>query len=270
MPKKQHFPKLDRISILAAAILLAFITARFISFPSQELSFQLAGVYLAFSFNINVIIAIIVVGLTGSGVDWLLREHPAREGKKTFQHWLLPTLTAWAIGMALAQLPLGPLWWPGVGLGSSFLILVVIAEYITVDPKDARHAFASMGLTAVAFALYLILAVAMRLQEARLFLMVPAMTIAAGLVCLRVLHLRLREYWAIYPTVVIMLIMGQVTAAFHYLPLSPTAFALALVGIAYALTHLAGGIIEKRNWYQLIFEPVFVLALTWGIAVWMR
>ncbi len=270
MTKTGYLPKLDRISILAATILLANLAARFISFPAQEVAFGFLGAYLAFSFNINVVIAIFVVGLTGTGVDWLLREHPASERGRTFQHWLLPTLTAWTVGVALAQLPLGPLWWPGVVLGSSFLIVVVIAEYITVDPDDARHVFASMGLTAVAFGLFLVLAVVIRLEEIRLFLMVPAVTVAIGLISLRVLHLRLHGHWALAPTVVIMLVAGQIAAALHYLPLSPTAFALALVGIAYAITNLAGSILEGKPWHQLLIEPLFVFILTWGVALGIR
>ncbi len=263
---QRHLPKLDRISILAAAVLLAYIGAHFIRFPAQEVSFDFLGVYLSFSFNIDVVIAIFVVGLTGTGVDWLLREHPALEGGRTIQHWLLPALTAWTIGVALAQLPLGPLWWPGVVLGSSFLIVVVLAEYITVDPQDGRRVFASMGLTAVAFSLFLVLGVALRTQEARLFLLVPGMTIAIGLISLRVLHLRLQGRWASAPVVVIMMVTGQVAAALHYLPLSPTGFALPLVGIAYAVTNLAANILEGRSWQQLLIEPLFVFVLTWGIA----
>lgn len=269
VPIPRHLPRLDRISILAAAILLAYIAARFIPFPAQEVSFGFLGVYLSFSFNISVVIAIFVVGLTGTGVDWLLQEHPALEGGRTIQHWMLPTLTAWTIGAALAQLPLGTLWWPGVVLGSSFLIFVVLAEYITVDPQDGRRIFASMGLTAVAFSLFLVLAVALRTQEIRLFLMVPAMAMAIGLISLRVLHLRLQGRWAPAPAVVVMMVTGQVAAALHYLPLPPTGFALALVGIAYAVTTLAASILEGRSWGQLLIEPLFVFVLTWGIAVVM-
>lgn len=268
MPKSQHLPRLDRISILAATILLTYLLARFIDFPSQAFSVQLPGAYLTFSLTVNTVIAVFVIGLTGSGVDWLLREHPMVAGKPTYQHWLLPTLTAWAIGNALIQQPLGPLWWAGFILGSSFIIMVVIAEYITVDPEDVRRIPATMGLTAVSFALYLMLAVTMRVREARLFIIVPTMTLAIGLVSLRVLHLQLGGHWAWVPTALVMLIIGQLTAAFHYLPLSPTAFALALVGPAYAVINLASGVLQGKGWRQLIFEPTLALALSWGFAIW--
>jgi len=267
--QSKHLPKLDRISILAATILLIYILARFINFPALEYFIPFPGAYLSFDLDINTIVAIFVIGLTSSGVDWLLREHPALEGRLTIQHWLLPTLTAWAIGVALIQQPLDALWWIGFALGSSILILVVIAEYVTVDPADIRRLPASMALTAVAFALFFILVVMVRARGMRLFLIVPTITFVAGLVSLRVLHLQMGGSWAFIPTAVIMLITGQITAAIYYLPISPSAFALSLVGLAYALTNLAAGILGEKTWQQLIFEPILVLVITWGIALFL-
>ena len=264
--QSKHLPKLDRISILAATILLIYILARFIDFPAQEYFIPFPGAYLSFDLNSYTIVGIFIIGLTSSGVDWLLREHPALEGRYTFQHWLLPTLTAWAIGAALIRQPFGILWWIGFALGSSILILVVLAEYVTVDPGDIRQLPASMALTAVAFALYFILVVIVRAGGMRLFLIVPTISIAAGLVSLRVLHLQLGGLWAFIPTAVIMLITAQITAAIYYLPISPSAFALFLVGLVYAMTNLAAGILSQKTWRQYFIEPVLILVITWGIA----
>lgn len=266
----KHLPKLDRIAILAATILLIFILARFIKFPAQEYYLPFPGAYLSFHLNINTIVGIFVIGLTSSGVDWLLREHPALEGKFTFQHWLLPTLTAWAIGVALIQQPLGLLWWIGFTLGSSILILVVIAEYVTVDPTDIRRLPASIALTAVAFVLFFILVFIVRVEGMRLFLIVPTITIASGLVGLRTLHLQLGGEWAFLPTLIIMLITGQITSAIYYLPISPSSFSLSLVGLTFSLTNLASGILTEKSRGQLIFESLFVLMITWGVAINMR
>jgi len=267
--QSKHLPKLDRISILAATILLIYILARFINFPEQEFFIPFPGAYLSFSLNINTIVAIFVIGLTSSGVDWLLREHPALEGKSTIQHWLLPTLTAWAIGVALIQQPFGTLWWMVFAMGSGILILVVIAEYVTVDPADIRRLPASMALTAVAIALYFILVIMVRARGMRLFLIVPTITIATGLVSLRIMHLQLGGYWAFIPAAVITLVTGQITAAMFYLPISPSAFALSLVGVTYALTNVAAGIFSEKTWQQLVFEPIIVLTITWGIAIFL-
>lgn len=270
MSETRHFPSLDRISLLAATILLAYILTSIIRLPILDFYIPFPGVYLPFSFDVTTVIAIFIMGLTGSGVDWLLREHPAIAGKTTIQHWLLPTLTAWAIGTSLAQQPMGPIWWVGFGFGSSMLIIIMIAEYITVDPRDPRYAPAAITLRAVAFVLYLVLLIAMRAQATRLVALIPTLSIAIGLVSLRVLHLRFYGEWAWKPTLVIMLLIGEIAAALHYLPLSPIAFSLILLGLAYASVSLASNIIEKRSRLQILVESTVILTITWSLAFLFR
>lgn len=265
--QSKHLPKLDRISILAASILLIYILARFLQFPAREYFIPFPGAYLSFDLNINTIVGIFVIGITSSGVDWLLREHPALQGRYTIQHWLLPTLTAWAIGVALIRQPLGIVWWVGFAIGTVVLILVVIAEYITVDPSDLRRLPASMALSAVAYALFFSLVFIVRSSGMRLFIIVPTIVIATGLVSLRVLHLQLAGEWSFIPSIIIMLVTGQITAAIYYLPISPATFAIALVGLTYALINLASGIFNEKAWHELIMEPIIVLVMTWGVAL---
>jgi len=267
--QSKHLPKLDRISILAATVLLVYLLARFIELPSQEVSLQLPGLYLNFSININSILAFFVIGLTGSGVDWLLREHPSLMGQQTIRHWLLPTLTAWAIGEALYQQPIGIVWWVGFFIGSGILILIVIAEYVTVDPGDIRRVPATIALAAVAYSLLLILAMIVRVRGARLIVLVPTLMIAIGLVSLRTLLFQNPERWPFAQTGIIMIISGQIIAAFHYFPLSPSAFAVMIVGLVYAINQLVADLLARKSGVQIIFEPLFTLLLTWGIAPWI-
>lgn len=269
MAQSKHLPKLDRISILAATILLIFLLARFIDLPSQDISIQLPGIFFTFSLDINTVLAIFVIGLTSSGVDWLLKEHPAIGNRQTMQHWLLPTLSAWAIGEALYQQPINNLWWVGFIIGSGILILIVIAEYITVDPGDIRRVPASIALAAVAYSLLLILSIMVRVRGTRLFVFVPTLMIATGLVSLRMLLLQNPDKWPFLQTAIIMIISGQITAALHYFPLSPAAFAVMLVGLVYALNNLAADLNAGKARWQIAFEPVFTLILAWGIAPWI-
>jgi len=266
----RHFPQLDRISLLAATILLTYILTGYIDLPVFEFRIPLPGVYLAIPIDITTVIAIFIMGLTGSGVDWLLRGHPAISEKITIQHWLLPTLTAWAIGTSLAQQPIGPIWWVAFALGSGFLIVIMIAEYISVDPKDVRYAPAAITLRAVAFVLYLVLLITMRAQAVRLVAMIPTITVAMGLVSLRVLHLHLYGAWTWVPTLIIMLVVGEIATALHYMPLSPITFSLILLGLAYALVSLASNIIEKRPKMQMLLEPIVILAITTSLAYLLK
>jgi hypothetical protein len=268
--KHKYLPDADRLSILAAMILLAYALARFIQVPSREFGVQLPGVYISVEPNVYTFIALLVAGLTASGAHQLLRDHPELGSLRTIGHWLLPALTAWVIGLPLFQLPLSPIWWLGFGLGAAMLILVLLAEYIVVDPDDMRYLPAATGLTAVSFALFLALAIALRISGSRLIFIVPAVLFAAGLVSLRTLNLRLPGQWQYTNAVVIMMVTGQFAAALHYWPLSPIAYGMALLGPAYCLTSLLGSLSEGDPLRKAIIEPFVILLLLWAAAIWIQ
>jgi hypothetical protein len=266
----RYLPETERLSLLAAAILLAYALARMINLPAREISAQLPGLLLVVEVNVRTFVVLLVAAMTATGANWLLRDHPRMNKRSTLEHWLLPALTAWTIGLPLFQLPIGPLWWVGFFLGGIVLMAVLVAEYVAVDPDDARHAPASISLTAVAFALFLVLAVSLRTSGPRLFLILPALSLAAGLVSLRALNLRLHGRWAFLSAGVIALLTGQMVAALHYWPIAPVPYGLALLGPAYALTSLIGGLTEGEPVRRAIVEPVVVLVLLWGAAIWIH
>ena len=268
--KPRYLPDADRLSVLAAMILLAYALARFIDIPAKEFALQLPGVYLTLQINVRTVVAFLVAGLTASGADWLIRQHPALEGGSTYEHWLLPALTALVIGIPLFQMPLGPLWWAGFAFAGAALMSVLVAEYIVVDPNDVRQPIAAAGLTAVSFALYLTLAIALRFSGLRLYLILPALILAAALVSLRTLHLRLHGQWVLIQSGLIALLSVQFAAALYYWPLSPVSFGLAVLGPAYSLTSLIANMLEKEPVRMAIIEPAVVLAIVWGTALWIH
>jgi hypothetical protein len=268
--KHRHLPDADHLSILVGTILLAFALAHFIRLPVRQLSIQLPGVYLVINFGVQELVALLVALLTATGADWLLRGHPQRGKHRLVEHWLLPGLTAWAIGLPLLQLPLTPVWWIGFALGGVLLILVLAAEYISIDPEDVRQPPAAAGLTAVSFALFLVLVAGLRFANTRLFLLLPALGLASGLVSLRTVHLRLHNRWAFLEAGLVSLITVQFAAALHYMPVSPVSFGLVLLGPAYTLTNLLGSLAEGEPLRQAVLEPAVVLALIWGAAFLIR
>jgi len=265
--RHSHLPSAERLSLVAATILLAYAMGRTIQLPGLNLGTQLPGLYLAVQLNVQTVVAFIVAGLTAAGEDWLLREHPALHRRHTVEHWLLPAMTAMAIGLPLFQMPLSPLWWAGFALGGGLLLLVLIAEYIAVDAEDARQAPAAAVLTAVSFALYLVLASGLRFADLRLFLLLPSIALAGGLVSLRTLRLRLPDRWCFLEAGLVTLTTVQIAAALRYWPLTPVAFGLGLLGPAYALTNLLGNLAESEPLRQAIVEPAIVLAFIWGLAL---
>ena len=269
MESQSRLPDADRLSILAATILLNYALARFIEIPARSLELQLPGFYFVAELNFQTVAAILSMGITVAGADWLLRTHPSLHAQPAFEHWLLPALTAWIIGIPLFQLPIGPIWWAGFALGGGFLLLVLVAEYIAVDPTDARLPLAAATLTATAYAIFLTMGISLRFAGTRLFLLLPAILVATGLVVLRTLNLRLHGRWMWFDAILIALVCVQLSAGLHYLPLAPVPFGLLVLAPAYSLTILFANLREGLLTRQAIVEPLVVFVLICITAIWL-
>jgi hypothetical protein len=265
--ESRYLPDANRVGVLTATVLLAYALSRLVQTPQFTIALQLPGFYFSYPISLSTIMVFLAAGLTATGMDWLLRSHPSLGDKRTIEHWLLPTLSAFIIGIPLTILPPGNAWWMGFGIGSLLLVLIFFAEYIVVEPSAPNYAIATAGLTALSFAIYLILTTALRYGGARLFLLAPALFIAAGLVSLRTLHLRTGQKWEYNWAIGIALVCTQITAGLHYWPVSPVQFGLVLLAPLYALSTFAGNLLEGIPLRRAIIEPLIALGLAWGIAI---
>jgi len=266
----RYLPDTNQVGVLTAAVLLAFALAHLIQTPEFTLELQLPGFYFSYPISLNTIMVVLAAGLTATGMDWLLRSHPSLGKAATIEYWVLPTLATFIIGIPLTILPPGNTWWIGFAAGGLLLVLVFLAEYIVVEPSAPQYAIATAGLTALSFAVYLILTTALRFSGARLFLVAPALFIAAGLVSLRILHLRISQKWEFNWALGIALVCMQIGAGLHYWPVSPVQFGLVLLGPLYALSNLIGNLLEGVPLRRAMTEPLIALALSWGMAILLR
>lgn len=267
MKESQPFPQFERLSIVAAMILLAYALLPFIQTPARQISFPLFGILIEFNVDLTSLIAFFAAGLAVSGTDWLLRDHPGRGSQPLFPHYLLPALTAAVIGVPLALLKVSLQWWVVFGLGTLLLLAVLMAEYVSVDNHDTRHAIAQMVLNGVSFGLLLTLSISIRAAGLRLYLLLFTLTPVCALLCLRLFHLRLQGSWNWEWAASITLIITQAAIGFYYLPLSPARFGLILLGIAYGLVEIAT-LMQPIKWsFQKLFGPLLVTGIFWLIAI---
>ncbi len=264
--KESYLPDGNRIGVLTAAVLLAYALTRLINAPGFTLTLQLPGFYFAYPLTLSSAMTVMATGLTATGMNWLLHSHPSLEGN-TIEHWLLPTLTTFIIGVSLDVLPFGKLWWIGLAISAGILVSIFIAEYVSVDTGAPTYALASAALIALSYALFLMLVIALRAAGTRLFLIAPAVFIAAGLVALRTLHLRLSSHWEFPWAIGIALVCTQTAAGVHYWPISPLQFGLILLGPLYALTALASNLSEDVPLRQAALEPGMILGAAWIAAI---
>ncbi len=270
MSSVRRLPNPDRLSVLIATILLAYTAARLVDIPGREFGVQLPGFFLAIQINTSTFIGFLLAGLMGSGTYWLLRTHPLFDERASLGHALLPALTALVFSVPLSILPIGPLWWVVFAAAGLTLLMVLVAEFITIDPDDLRQPTAASFLVAVSFSLFLILCVSLRSLNLRLFLLLPPILAAAGLIALRTLQLRLHGEWFPVHAAAVALTAGQLAAALHYFPVDASLFGLYVVGPAYALTTLIGNLYRQRALALVVYEPAVILLALVGIALWVR
>lgn len=270
MKRPSSLPDPNRVGVLTAAVLLAFALTRLVPSPQYDLRMNLGEFLIEIPLNLTTGLALLAAGLTATGMDWLLRAHPALGDKSTAEHWLLPTLTTFILAVPLAVLPSGPVWWAAFTVGGVILIAVFFAEYVAVDPSAPAYAAATAGLTAVSYAIHLILVAALRFAGVRMIVLVPSVFIVAGLISLRILHLRMGGRWEFGWATAIGLVSTQLAAGLHYWPLSPLQFGLILLGALYGLTSLAVHLGEGMSLRRAMIEPLAGFLLATVTAVVLR
>jgi hypothetical protein len=267
MQTSHNYPDTGRLSIVSATILLVYAVAPFIQLPPWDIAFQLPGFFFDLQIQFTTLLSFLVAVLAAAGTDWLIDSHPRLGNLTRASHWILPALTAWSIGVPLTTIETGPQWWAVFALGGVLLVLVLLAEYIVVDPLDVRSGPASAGLTAVSFALFLVLAITVHAAGLRLYLLLPVLAPAVFLVSLRTLYLESRGTWYWGWGTGIALVVAEFAAGLHYWPLSSVQFGLILLAISYGLTRLAGGILDGRSYRTVWVEPAIMTVVFTMLAI---
>jgi len=262
-----NFPKTDRISVITASILVSYALLPFIQISSRQLAFTVFGILISLNFNIFNLISLITAALAAAGTDWMLHEHPNIGDHSTVPHLILPALTAGAIGIPLGFLTISPTWWVILGLGSVLVLLVLVGEYVSLDKQNQYFSIALMVLSAISFGLFLIIIIAVRAANLRLYLTAVILPVMYAFFSLRILQLRFGGIWPVKWTAVIVLAITQFTIGLYYWPLSPVRFGLLLLGPAYALIGIASSLEESPNLSDIYLEPLIMLGIIWLLAI---
>ncbi len=267
---ENKFREIDtgKLSIIMAAIMLAYSVTPFVIIPNRELNLQLPGFLFLLRIDYTGLVSILSAGLGATGMSWLLISS-RKEGlrREDIQYLLLPSLTAWAIGVPLSAIQVSLQWWGVFIFGGVMLAFVFISEYIIIDLEDPRSPLAIIGLSAVGYVVYLILSVAMRGAGLRLYLTLPVFFVTAGLVSWRILILRLVGKNILHWSLATALITTQAAIGLHYLPVLPIQFGIILTGLCYSVISFALIYEKSLDVKQSWLEPVIILIFFIGIAL---
>jgi hypothetical protein len=259
----QNLPNRERLSVVVATIMLAYAISQALNFPETPTSITIGGIIIPFRFDLNLIVTVVVAGLTATGTDWVIRDHPALSGKITIPHLLLPTLSAWILSISLDNLADVPFKWLVLIIGGVFLLVVIMAEYIVLNPADYRAPIGVALLTAIAYAMQLALSVALESTDQRLIVSLPAIAVGAGVLSMRILQIQTDKIWPWLESAASMLFVIQITAALHYLPLSPLASGVITLGALFSIVTFIINLSHEVHFGRAVVESTipFVLAL---------
>lgn len=264
-----RIPRQEKLSIVSASILISYAVLPFIQVSARETSLTIAGIHIPLRINFYNLMSLIAAAIAAAGADWLLRDHPAISTHNSLPHLILPAISAGALGFPLGLLEISFAWWIIMGLGSLLIILIMIAEYISLDQQDSRYPLALMILSAVSYSIFLLLCIVLRATSSRMYLMILILMPFFAFLCLRILHFRLGGRWRFEWTTVITLIMAQCAIAFYYWPLTPVRYGLGLLGPAYALIGITASLEENPDFRSMFYEPLVMLGIIWILGVFI-
>ena len=265
---------LDRLGVVMAMTMLAFSLTWIIPVSADKQSFTILGFQIGLTLNLKTLISVITALMAAVGCDWFVRSHPKfyenqAKGLLGYQHIIAPVFLAFVISVTLNQALTGIYWWIVFALGGILFSLILIAEYAIIDNRSEDHPLAAMGLVGLTFALFLIMSIATRSLQIRLYLEVIICLISSAMVATRMFFIRLKGQLPVFWTLVVSLVMAQIAAGLHYVVLQPIKIGLILTGILYAMVSLICGVVEKKERFSLFFEPFAMIFLIVIISIFV-
>lgn len=262
----------DRASVLATLVVLGLILATLLAFPAWTRDVTVLGSPLTINITQTALIAALLVGITCSGTDTIVRSHPVIRGiqaRYTFVTWTLPALTALLAAVLLPQAQSDVYRAAGFVLTGLVLILVISAEYYTVDPTDRRYLAARLSLNAWGYLLALAVFILIYSAKARSLLSATGVTVVATLLALELLRTAGRSFGrtALYAAIA-GLITGEIIWAMNYWRIGGMTGGLILLLGFYVATGLANQQLQGRLDRRIVAEYAIVALV--GLVVLLR
>ncbi|MFQ6015157.1 MAG: hypothetical protein ACE5NP_06915 [Anaerolineae bacterium] len=255
----------ERLSILLCLFLIGLASTRLMELPARTFSFMILGSPLGFTLSVQWLMAAILVALTASGTEVILRSHPESQGvdrQPTFPHWVPPCLMAISAVFGLPLLLPINLWLVGLGLSGLLLGLLVEGEYYLVTPGGSHFGPVRWTLEMITYLLALILFTMIYASKVRSLLSATTTGALSAVLALSLLH-RPGQRLA-RPTIsslVVGLIMAEIVWALNFWRLESLVAGVFLLLMFYVATGLARQRLKGQLTRGLVLELAFVTLL---------
>jgi hypothetical protein len=262
----------ERASVVATLVVLGLILATFLQFPTRTFSLTVLGSLLTIPLSQTATMAALLVGITCAGTDAIVRSHPTArqiEARYSFVTWVLPGLTVVLATVLLPQAPTRLYQLVGFAVTGLLLILVISAEYYTVDPTDRHYLAARLSLNVWAYLLALLLFTLIYSPKTRSLISATEITLVSSLLALEFLRSAGRSFGrtALYAAIA-GLGTGEIIWAMNYWRISGITGGLILLLGFYVATGLASQQLQDRLTRRVLIEYAIVALV--GLVVLLR
>jgi hypothetical protein len=249
-------------SVVATLVVLGLILASFLNFPVWTRDLTVLGSPLSIRISQTALMATLLVGIVCAGTDSIVRSHPTAqriEARFTFVTWTLPALTLLLAAVLLPEAPTKFYRIGGYVATGLILILVISAEYFTVEPSDRRYLASRLGLNAWAYLLALTIFILIYSAKARSLVSATGVTVVSTLLALEFLRSAGRGFsrTALYAAIA-GLSTGQIIWAMNYWRIGGITGGLILLLGFYVFTGLANQQLQARLTRRVLVEYAIV------------
>ncbi len=264
-------PRYDRLSILVSLFLFGLVISHVVELPTQTVSFVALGVPTTIYLSGRWLVGVLLVIMTGAGVDSIVRSHPAAGHAGwayTLSFWGLPCAL---VLLSLVVLPLSPhimFWLGSLAVAGLLLASIVAAQQYTIDRRGRSAVSTRWGLDLAVYAGVFIFCVLIYGARARSLLSATSVSVLAVLMAAELLRpstpeTPMRRTW-LYSAIV-GLALGEAAWSLNHMSLSAVAAGIILLLVFYVLAGLAKQHLAGRLARPVIAEFVLVSVLGLGL-----
>ena len=258
----------DRISVAVWIVLLGLTATLLVKMPSTTLIWIAFGSPLAVELSANTLLGALLIGLTASGTEAVVRAHPLARAGRLRSRWIFWALPCAVVSVAALLLPTAPTrlyWLVGLALTGAVLGLTLVATFHAIASEGPGYRPARIVLNLLTYAVVLILFLVVYRQRARSLL---SATLIVGISALLALELlrgtgRPLRTVALY-ALIVGAVLGEATWALNYWRLPGLTGGLLLLLGFYLLVGLAhqGLLRQLTSRVLLEFGLVALVSLT--------
>jgi hypothetical protein len=210
----------QRLSITVGIVMLGLVSSLLIELPTRIMTFNALGSPVSLHISGRYLLMALIVGLTCTGTDALIRTHPMAERRQlrgTFSMWTVSALLVLLATLALPQAPSRNIWVIGAVLVGVLLALTMSAEYHTIDPADPRFGASQVFLSILTYALALIMFTIVYGAKSRSLLSATTLWVVAALLSLERLRTTGQELAGVSPYALVTgMVIGESVWALNY------------------------------------------------------